>query len=263
MSGYQGKMGSTVVGAVNDASDMQLVGGFDPAHGQSTVVLNGRDIAPAYTNLKQALEETQPDVMVDFSLPNAAVSNLKAALAQNVRCVLGTTGVSPETLEELVKDAPVGATLFCAPNFTTGAVLMMAASKLAAAWFDDVEVIEFHHNNKKDAPSGTAIATARLIAEARQARGVTSVAPGSETELDDLTGARGAELPGADVRLHAVRSNGFVASQEVIFGSPGQTLTIRHDSFDRTAYMPGVLLAVRRIGELSGLVIGLEELIQL
>ena len=263
VSGCLGKMGSQVVRAVHAAADMTLVGGFDPANTQDRVMLDGEPIAPAFTDLALALEAAQPQVMVDFSQPGAAAANLETALQAGVDCVLGTTGVSVETLQRLADAAPEGTGLFCAPNFTTGAVLMMSMSKLAASFFEDVEIIEFHHNNKKDAPSGTAIATARMVAEAREARGVSSAAPGSETEMPDFSGSRGAQLPNGDVHLHSVRSNGFVASQEVIFGSSGQTLTIRHDSFDRSSYMPGVLLAIRSVGDMCGLVMGLEELMQL
>lgn len=263
VSGYLGRMGSEVVKAVHAAPDMVLAGGYDPVSKHGSVMLEGEAIAPAFTDLETALETAEPQIMVEFTLPSVAALNLQTALAQGVDCVLGGTGVATETLEKLADDAPEGTALFVAPNFTTGAVLMMAASKLAAAFFDDVEIIEFHHNNKKDAPSGTAIATAQMIAEERRAKGVKSSAPGSETEMPGFECARGAELANSDVHIHSVRSNGFVASQEVIFGSQGQTLTIRHDSFDRSSYMPGVLLAIRSVGGLNGLVIGLEELMQL
>lgn len=263
VSGYLGKMGTEVVKAVNGADDLVLVGGFDPAGGRDAVVIDGESIAPAFADLSLALEAAKPQVLVDFSLPSVAANNLEIALKAGVDCVLGTTGVPSGVLEELAASAPPGTGLFCAPNFTSGAVLMMAFSKMAARFFEDAEIIEFHHNNKKDAPSGTALTTARMIQEERCAHQVTSRAPGSETELPAMDGARGAQLPESNVRLHSVRSDGFVASQEVILGSPGQTLTIRHDSFDRSSYMPGVLLAIRSVGNMSGLVIGLEELMQL
>lgn len=173
--------------------------------------------------------------------------------------MVGTTGLTVQQLEDLADCAANGASLFYAPNFTTGAVLMMQFARAAAPFFPEAEVIEFHHCNKKDAPSGTAMNTARLISEGRNGR--TSGAPGSETELDCARGARGASIDG--VNVHSVRSNGFVASQEVIFGSLGQTLTIRHDSWDRESYMPGVLLGIRCVGKLDGLVIGLENLMDI
>jgi 4-hydroxy-tetrahydrodipicolinate reductase len=138
---------------------------------------------------------------------------------------------------------------------------MMAFSKIAARYFPDAEVLEFHHNGKKDAPSGTAMMTAQSIASEHASAGVTSNAPGSETELDGAAGARGANID--SVPVHSIRSDGFVASQEVIFGSAGQTLTIRHDSIERTSYMPGVLLAIRSVGSRSGLIVGLENLMGL
>ena len=162
--------------------------------------------------------------------------------------------MSNETLDALAAKAVGDACLFYAPNFTTGAVLMMQFAKTAAPFFPEAEVIELHHCNKKDAPSGTAVRTAQIIADAR---GFESSAPGSETEIEGCEGARGALVEG--VPVHSVRSMGFVASQEVVFGSMGQTLTIRHDSWDRTSYMPGVLLGIRSVGERSGLVVGLEE----
>ena len=263
VSGYLGKMGSEVARAVSLAPDLLLVGGFDPGREQESVLIDGQALAPAFTNLEEALAKTKPQIMVDFTMPSVAAANLEKALQLGIDCVLGTTGVPAETLEKLAEAAPEGTALFVAPNFTTGAVLMMLMSKMAAAFFEDVEIIEFHHNNKKDAPSGTAVTTAKMIDEVRKASSVASSAPGSETELPAFAGARGAELPNSDVHLHSVRSNGFVASQEVIFGSSGQSLTIRHDSFDRSSYMPGVLLAIRSVASMSGLVIGLEELMKL
>ena len=145
--------------------------------------------------------------------------------------------------------------MFYAPNFTTGAVLMMQFAKAAAPFFPEAEVLEFHHCNKKDAPSGTAVRTAEIISQARDGR--VSAAPGKETEIAGAEGARGALISG--VPVHSVRSMGYVASQEVVFGSMGQTLTIRHDSWDRESYMPGVLLGIRSVGDKEGLIVGLEN----
>ena len=199
--------------------------------------------------------------MVDFTLPSSVNANVALALRKGLDCVVGTSGLDLPSLERLVATAPFGTAVFVAPNFAIGAVLMMAACKLAAPYFEDVEIIEMHHNNKADAPSGTALATAASISALRQRGGIYSQAPGNETELDGLSGARGAAV--GDVRLHALRSGGFLAAQEVIFGSGGQTLTIRHDTSNRNAYMPGVLLAIRKIAGLHGLVVGLEELLDL
>jgi 4-hydroxy-tetrahydrodipicolinate reductase len=254
-------MGSHVVRAVSAQEDMTVVGGFDPQHLSGSVELDGEALAPAFADLASALETARPDVLVDFTAPAAVEGNLRVALAAGVDCVVGTTGLTAEKLGELITLAPEGCTLFHAPNFTLGAVLMMVFSEKAARYFPDVEVIEFHHNGKKDAPSGTAITTALSIARVREAANIVSKAPGRETEMPGREGARGADVSG--VPVHAVRSGGFVAHQEVIFGSLGETLTLRHDSLDREAYMPGILLAIREAGKRSGLIIGLERLLDL
>jgi 4-hydroxy-tetrahydrodipicolinate reductase len=264
VNGFRGRMGVEVVRAVVGASDLRLVGGFDPAAPEGFVELDGITIAPAFSDLACALEQAKPDVMVDFTMPAVVEGNVRTALAAGVDCVVGTTGLSPQTLQDLATQAPAGTTLFHAPNFTLGAVLMMAFAQKAARYLPDVEVIEFHHNGKKDAPSGTALTTARAMARVRAETGIAaaaSPAPGAETELAGCAGARGANVEG--IPVHSVRSNGFVAHQEVIFGSAGETLTLRHDSIDRAAYMPGVLLAVRAVGSRSGLIIGLDKLMDL
>ena len=259
--GFCGRMGSQVVRAVSAQDDMVVVGGYDPAATSEMIELDGRALAPAYRDLHEALREAGADVLVDFTSPSSVEGNLRIAMPTGIDCVIGTSGLSPEKYAELVTLAPETATLFHAPNFTIGAVLMMEFAKKAAPYFPDAEVIEFHHNGKKDAPSGTAVSTARSIAKARKEAGITSKAPGSETEIGGFAGARGAMADG--VPIHSVRSDGYVAHQEVLFGSAGQTLTIRHDSIDRASYMPGVLLAIRKVGGLSGLIIGLENLLDL
>ena len=246
--GCAGRMGSAVVDAVNAAEDMQLICGIDP-HGMEAFY-------PLYATVAEAVEAEEFDDMVDFTQPNVVAGNLAVALPAGINCVVGTTGLTNEKLEELAAMATGGACLFYAPNFTTGAVLMMQFAKAAAPYFPEAEVLEFHHARKKDAPSGTAVRTAQIISEARGGR--PSEAPGSETEMPGMEGARGALVEG--VPVHSVRSMGYVASQEVVFGSMGQTLTIRHDSWDRTSYMPGVLLGIREVGERSGLIVGLENL---
>lgn len=239
-------MGSAVVEAVSAADDMTVACGIDPFGGEAEF--------PTYKDIASAVAAGGFDVLVDFTQPSVVAGNLEVALPAGVDCVVGTTGLSNEKLESLAAMAPEGTCLFYAPNFTTGAVLMMQFAKAAAPFFPEAEVIEFHHAKKKDAPSGTAVRTAQMIAEARD---FTSTAPGKETEIDGYEGARGTLVDG--VPVHSVRSMGFVATQEVIFGSMGQTLTIKHDSWDRTSYMPGVLLGIRNVGELSGLVVGLEN----
>lgn len=246
VAGYAGRMGSAVVDAVAAADDMEVVCGIDPHAAEAAF--------PVFETVDAALDAAEVDVLVDFTQPDVVAGNLAVALPRGVDCVVGTTGLSNETLQELAATAAAGTCLFYAPNFTTGAVLMMEFAKAAAPYFPEAEVIELHHCNKKDAPSGTAVRTAEIIAEARAPR--VSEAPGRETEMPGAEGARGALVDG--VPVHSVRSMGFVASQEVIFGSLGQTLTIRHDSWDRTSYMPGVLLGIRSVGERDGLVVGLE-----
>ena len=247
VAGCGGRMGTAVVDAVSAADDMAVVCGIDP-HGSACAGF------PVFATVAEALDAVDADVLVDVTQPAVVAGHLAEALPRGVDSVVGTTGLPTETLEALASDAAAGAALFYAPNFTTGAVLMMEFAKAAAPYFPEAEVIEFHHCNKKDAPSGTAVRTAQLIAEARSPR--VSEAPGRETEMPGAEGARGALVDG--VPVHAVRSMGYVASQEVIFGSLGQTLTLRHDSWDRTSYMPGVLLGIRSVGEREGLIVGLE-----
>lgn len=247
VSGCAGRMGKAVVDAVRLSDDMELACGIDP-HGTEADF-------PVCTTVSEALASQDFGVLVDFTQPNVVADTLRAALPAGIDCVVGTTGLSRETLEDLASLAPEGTCLFYAPNFTTGAVLMMEFARAAAPYFPEAEVIEFHHCNKKDAPSGTAVRTAQIVAEARGGR--RSDAPGSETEIDGAAGARGALIDG--VPVHSVRSMGYVASQEVVFGSLGQTLSIRHDSWDRASYMPGVLLGIRSVGTRSGLIVGLEN----
>ncbi|MEG0757169.1 MAG: 4-hydroxy-tetrahydrodipicolinate reductase [Raoultibacter sp.] len=246
VSGCAGRMGKTVVEAVSAAEDMEVVCGIDP-HGAEAPF-------PVYPCVQDAVDIAQFDVLVDFTQPNVVAANLAVALPAGINCVVGTTGLSNDVLEKLAATATAGACLFYAPNFTTGAVLMMQFARAAAPYFPEAEVIEFHHANKLDAPSGTAVRTAQIIDEARNFH---STAPGSETEINGAEGARGALVEG--VPVHSVRSMGFVASQEVIFGSMGQSLTIRHDSWDRTSYMPGVLLGIRSVEKEHGLIVGLEN----
>ena len=247
VAGYAGRMGSAVVDAVTAADDMTVVCGIDPHAAEAPF--------PVFGTLAEALDAADVDVLVDFTQPNVVAGNLSVALPRGVDCVVGTTGLSNETLEGLAASAAPGTCLFYAPNFTTGAVLMMEFAKAAAPYFPEAEVIEYHHCNKKDAPSGTAVRTAQIVAEARGGR--ASEAPGKKTEIAGCEGARGALVDG--VPVHSVRSMGYVASQEVVFGSFGQTLSIRHDSWDRASYMPGVLLGIRSVGAEEGLIVGLEN----
>jgi 4-hydroxy-tetrahydrodipicolinate reductase len=256
VSGAAGKMGSEVVRAVSAADGMEVVACVDPGAADRTIVTgDGDPVLVCRGGLAETIAEFDPDVMVDFTHPTVVEGNLRVALPLGVDCVVGTTGLSEEKLAELATLAPEGTTLFFAPNFAIGAVLMMQFAEQAARFMPYVEVTEFHHDKKADAPSGTAIRTARLISAAR---GEAPSVPGRETELPGMEGARGALVAG--VSVHSVRLPGLVAHQEVLFGGQGQTLTIRHDSIDRTSFMPGVVLAVREVGERSGLVVGLEKL---
>lgn len=246
VAGCAGRMGKATAAAVQAADDMRLVCGIDP-HGH----VGG---FPVFASVAEAVREASFDVLVDFTQPSAVEGDIRAALPAGIDCVIGTTGLEREKLQELADLAPEGTALFFAPNFTIGAVLMMRFAQVAAPYFPEAEVIEFHHARKKDAPSGTAVRTARMIASARD---FESSAPGRETEIEGCGGARGALVDG--VSVHSVRSNGFSAQQEVIFGGMGQTLTITHNSWDTQSYMPGVLLGIRKVGACEGLVVGLEN----
>lgn len=244
--GCAGRMGSAVVNTVTAADDMEVVCGIDPVGAELPF--------PVYASVEEAIANADIDVLVDFTAPSAVAGNLEVALPAGIDCVVGTTGLSNDKLEALANTAAENTCLFYAPNFTTGAVLMMQFARAAAPFFPEAEVFEYHHARKKDAPSGTAVRTAQIIAEAR---GFESSAPGKETEIEGYEGARGALVEG--VPVHSARSMGFVANQEVIFGSMGQTLSIKHESWDRESYMPGVLLGIRSVGERSGLIVGLEN----
>jgi 4-hydroxy-tetrahydrodipicolinate reductase len=238
--GARGKMGATVVQAVTEAADLDLVAAID---------------------LGDALEDlvaAQAQVIVDFSTPDAVMGNLEFAIGHGMHCVVGTTGFDDARLEQVrtwCAAAPnVG--VLIAPNFSIGAVLMMHLSALAAPYFESVEVIELHHPDKVDAPSGTAAHTAAAIAAAR-----TGMAAAADATAGGLAGARGADVDG--VPVHSVRLRGLVAHQEVLLGGSGETLTMRHDSLDRSCFMPGVLLAVRVVAEHPGVRVGLARYLDL
>ncbi len=237
--GACGRMGAEVCRAVSGAEGLELVAEVDEGDSISTLV------------------DTAADVAVDFTHPGAALDNVAFCLEHGIAAVVGTSGFDDAKLDAVRKllDAHPGHVLV-APNFGVGAVLMMQFAAQAARFFDSVEVIELHHAGKVDAPSGTAVRTASLIAQARA--GMGPVPDATTTELD---GARGASVDG--VRVHSVRMPGLVAHQEVILGTAGETLTIRHDSLDRASFMPGVLLAVRGVREREGLTVGLEPLLGL
>ncbi len=255
VSGAAGRMGREVVCALGAADGIRVVAAVDPSHAGGRVDDGAVGEIRCTGDLAGAIATTAPHVMVDFTHPDAVEGNLRTALAAGVHCVVGTTGLSESALAELAASAPDEVCLFVAPNFAIGAVLMMRFAAEAARYLPHVEIIELHHDRKADAPSGTALRTASLIAATRAE---VPPSPGRETELEQ--GARGAIIE--HVSVHCVRLPGLVAHQEIIFGGQGQTLTIRHDSIDRTSFMPGVVLAVREVVHRSGLIVGLENLLE-
>lgn len=240
--GAAGRMGSEVVAAVEAAADLRVVAAVDA------------------DDRLERLVEAGTQVAVEFTHPSAVMANLEFCVRHGIHTVVGTTGFDAERLgivRRWLHDSP-GTGVIVAPNFGLGAVLMMRFAREAARFFESAEIVELHHPDKADAPSGTATATAQVMAQARTGAGR---APMPDATSSELAGARGADVAG--IPIHSVRLRGLVAHQEVLFGGPGETLTIRHDSLHRTSFMPGVLLAVRRIGARPGLTEGLEELLGL
>jgi len=253
--GAGGRMGQEVCRAVTSAEDMALVAAIDPAH-------VGED-ACGHTIVGEvnALTDLGAEVVVDFTVAEAVRHNAVHYAGQGVHAVIGTSGLSERDLAAMASSFEgTGANVIVVANFAIGAVLLMHFCRLAAPHMEGVEVIELHHDAKRDAPSGTAMHTAAAIAAARRAAGSAPLPPDPTTDLV-VAGARGAETEG--VHVHSVRLPGLVAHEEVIFGALGQSLSIRHDSYDRTSFMPGVLLAVRAVGERPGLTVGLEALLGL
>ena len=237
--GARGRMGATVVKAVNDAADMEVVAQLDQNDQISKDTLANADVA------------------VEFTTPSATKNNVIACLDAGVNVVVGTTGWNEYAIAEVRAHADKAAALIV-PNFSLSAVITMAAAKLAARYFASAEVIELHHPKKLDAPSGTASHTAQLIADARNEANCEPMADATET---DLLGARGADVSG--VHVHSARMTGMVAHQEVIMSNPGEVLTIRTDCFDRISFMEGVLLAVREVRTRQGVLVGLDSVMEL
>jgi len=247
-------MGTEVCRAVTADPELELVAAIDPhAEGRASVP-GGVTIAAT----ADALEEARAQVAVDFTELSAARENLARCARHGVHAVVGTTGFTEADLTELQRLFPAsgGVGCFIAPNFAIGAVLMMRFAELAAPWFDSAEIIELHHDAKIDAPSGTAMATARRMAEASGEWGA------DPTKTEVVVGARGGVGP-AGIRIHSVRLRGLVAHQEVLLGTAGQSLTIRHDSYDRSSFMPGVLMAVKAVAQRPGVTVGLDQLLGL
>lgn len=248
VNGAQGRMGRTVLDAVKNDSELELVGAVD-------IFPSEIDGMKVETDLNSALEKFQPDVMVDFTRPDSVFKNIMTALEKKVSPVVGTTGLTDEQKNKIRESAEKNDTpVFIAPNFAIGAVLMMLLSQKVAKYMPDVEIIELHHDKKLDAPSGTAELTAKMISEVRQKH-----FQGNPDEKENLAHVRGADYEG--MKIHSVRLPGYVAHQEVIFGGLGQTLTIRHDSMGRDSFMPGVLLACKKVCGLKGLTVGLDKIL--
>ena len=250
--GALGKMGKEVVSMVKSDENLELVLALD-------VVGEGEKVAENVSirvDFDKALEEIKPDVVVDFTQPDVIFGHVKKYLSLGIKSVIGTTGLTLEQIEELKKLSKENSTgVIIAPNFAIGAVLMMMFAKSAAKYFDNAEIIEYHHNQKKDAPSGTAIKTAQLMREEKE-----NFMQGNCPEKELIAGARGANHEG-NIKIHSVRMPGYVASQEVIFGSSGQTFKIRHDSIDRVCYMSGVNLAIKNVYNNNEFIYGLENIL--
>jgi len=258
VAGAFGKMGLETAKAVYQDPELELVGLMDVrAKGELFGDIAGikESKLPVSNDLEQLIETVRPDVMVDFTNPQAVYNNSKTALQRKVVCIVGTTGLNEVELQQLEKIALEQNTgVAVIPNFALGAVLMMKLAQEAAQYFPDVEIIELHHDQKLDAPSGTAIKTAEMITANRKQ------APAHNARaFEKLPGARGGEVNG--IRIHSVRLPGFVAHQEVIFGGIGQSLSIRHDSYDRVGFMPGVVMSIKKMANTTGLIYGLEKLL--
>lgn len=256
VNGAAGRMGQAVLTAVLDDAELELTAAVDYVAGADVgeLIGRGKNGIVIEKDLKSSLAKYKPQVMVDFTRPNAVMENVCTALNAGVSPVVGTTGLTEENKETIRKLAESTDTpAFIAPNFAIGAVLMMLMAKQAAKYMPEVEIIELHHDKKLDAPSGTALQTAQMIAEVREKHH-----QGHPEETEKLTGARGADYEG--MRIHSVRLPGYVAHQEVIFGGLGQTLSIRHDSLNRESFMPGVVLACKKVLGLKGLTVGLDKL---
>lgn len=257
LAGPRGKMGSEAIQMINDEPNFTLVACIDRKNNGKSI----KDIAslphvdvPIYENPKECLTSVETDVLLDLTIPDVGFEHMRLALQHRIRPVVGTTGFTDKQISELSSLATEQQTGgIIAPNFAIGAILMMKFSQMAARFFPDVEIIEKHHDQKLDAPSGTAIKTSELIRENR-----ISKSQGHPDEYEAIKHARGAEVDG--IRIHSVRLPGLVAHQEVIFGGSGQTLSIKHDSLNRESFMDGIKLAIDQVMELDELIYGLENI---
>lgn len=259
VNGAYGRMGKEVVKTIVN-SKHQLVGACDVKKKGENIIkllgLNGPEVI-IYNDLTSAIKTTKPDVIIDFTTPNVVMENIEVGLSQGVNMIVGTTGITEVDLKKIDQLTKINNTnILIAPNFAIGAVLMMSFAAEAAKYLKDVEIIELHHDQKIDAPSGTAMKTAELI-------NINRIYDTKDTveEIEKINGARGGEKDG--IKIHSVRLPGLIAHQEVIFGAEGQSLKIRHDSYNRSSFMPGVRLALEKIDEIDGLVYGLEKILKL
>jgi len=259
VSGALGKMGFETVKAVINDKELELVGAVDiraeKEHvGQLTGIENVDIVVE--NNLDEVIERTKPDVMIDFTIPQAVYNNAKKALSAGITCIIGTTGLNDielEQLENMANNNQIGIAVI--PNFAIGAVLMMKFAQDAAKYFPDVEIIELHHDKKMDAPSGTALKTVQMVNQNR----TSPVLPNNTKQFERISGCRGGNVE--QIRVHSIRLPGLIAHQEVIFGGQGQSLKIRHDSYDRSGFMPGVVLVAKKMVDRVGLIYGMENLI--
>jgi len=256
--GALGKVGREVTAAVYRDPDLILAGAVDVKATQDYLDLpDAAGKVPLSTDLESLFQRCHPQVMVDFTIAEASLPAARIAVQQGVNVVVGTSGLSEKDLEEIGRLAEANKVgVVVAPNFALGAVLLLHLAKIAARFFNNAEIIELHHDEKADAPSGTALATAAAMVQARGKPFLYTV-----TKKENISGTRGGQVDG--INIHSVRLPGFMASQEIIFGGQGQTLSMRHDTISRECYMPGVILAIKEVVKLRGLVYGLDNLLHL
>jgi 4-hydroxy-tetrahydrodipicolinate reductase len=253
--GAAGRMGQEIINGLCREPGFQVVGAVDIKVQRNTISLPDDSVIPFSENLEAILDSTHPNVVIDFSLAKATVPAVRSTTARGINVVVGTTGLSATDLEEIRRNAEtykVGVVV--APNFALGAVLMMHLAKIVARYMDYAEVIELHHHLKADAPSGTALLTAKSMVESRGK-------PFNRASGQESATSRGQEVGG--VSIHSVRLPGLMAHQEVLFGTAGQTLSIRHDTINRECYLPGIIIAIKEVGKYKGLVYGLDTLLNL
>jgi 4-hydroxy-tetrahydrodipicolinate reductase len=255
--GALGKVGKELMSALPKEAGLKLVGAVDVRASQPYIMAEDEVKVPLSNDLPSMIEASHPQVLVDFTIAEASIAAARIALKQGINLVIGTTGLSEgdiKEIDELAKENKAG--VFIAPNFALGAVLLMHLATIASKYFDHAEIIELHHNEKADAPSGTALNTADLMLRARGKPFLHAT-----TSKEKLSGCRGGYTDG--IAIHSVRLPGFVASQEVIFGGKGQTLSLRHDTTGRECFVPGIILAIKEVVKFQGLIFGLDKLLHL